>query len=177
MLVVEISQIPPEGLDVDSPLDPGEFQVEGGDGFALEAGGRVACRVEKGDDETVHVKGRLTARLGLDCGRCLEAFSLPVEHGLDLFYLPHQPGEETEDEEEITERDLVVAYHREGRLDLGEMVREQLLLTLPMKRLCREDCLGLCPTCGVNRNETPCHCEPPHVSLSPFARLFGKGSS
>ena len=128
MLVIEVPRIPPEGMDVDAPLDAGQIHVQGEESFALEAGGQVACRVEKGDDETVHVKGRLTARLGLECGRCLEAFSFPVDHALDLFYLPHQPGAEAEDEEEITERDLVVAYYKDGLLDLGDMVREQLFL-------------------------------------------------
>ena len=174
MLVIEVPRIPPEGMDVDTPLDAGQIHVQGEESFALEAGGQVACRVEKGDDETVHVKGRLTARLGMECGRCLEAFSFPVDHVLDLFYLPHQPGEDAEDEEEITERELVVAYYKDGVLDLGDIVREQLFLTLPMKRLCREDCLGLCPTCGTNRNVAPCACEPPHVALSPFANLFDK---
>jgi uncharacterized protein len=177
MLVIEVSRIPPEGMDVAAPLDPGEIHLQGEESFALEAGGQVACRVEKGDDETVHVRGRLTARLGLECGRCLEAFSFPVDHTLDLFYLPHRPGEDAEDEEEITDRDLVVAYYAEGRLDLGDMVREQLFLTLPMKRLCRDACLGLCPACGTNRNESPCSCEPARVALSPFENLFDKGSS
>jgi uncharacterized protein len=174
MLVIDVPRIPPEGMDVDAPLDAGQIHVQGEESFALEAGGHVACRVEKGDDETVHVKGRVTASLGLECGRCLEPFSFPVDHTLDLFYLPHQPGDDAEDEEEITERDLVVAYYKEGLLDLGDMVREQLFLTLPMKRLCREDCLGICPTCGTNRNVTPCSCAPPHVPLSPFANLFDK---
>jgi uncharacterized protein len=176
-LVIDVVRIPPEGMDVNCPLDPGEVHVQGEEGFTLEAGGHIVCRIEKGDDETVHVKGRVAVRLGLECGRCLEAFSLPLDHGLDLFYLPHQPGEETEDEEEISERDLVVAYYREGRLDLGEIVREQIFLTLPMKRLCSEGCLGLCPVCGTNRNTAPCVCPRSDFSLSPLAKLFEKGSS
>ena len=55
---------------------------------------------------------------------------------------------------------MVVAYYDGDRLDLGEMIREQLFLSVPLKRLCREDCRGLCPTCGVNRNRTPCDCPP-----------------
>jgi len=176
MLLIEVSRIPPEGMDVNALLDAGEIHVAGETGFALAAGGTLACHVEKGDDDTVHVQGRLSARLGMECGRCLEPFPFPVDQGLDLFYLPHRAGED-DDAEEITERDLVVAYYREGRLDLGEIVREQLFLTLPMKRLCRQDCLGLCPACGGNRNVDPCDCPNPDVSLSPFPKLFEKGSS
>jgi uncharacterized protein len=176
MLVIDVARIPPEGMDVVAPLEPGEIHVQGEDGFTLEAGGEIRCRVEKGDDETVHVKGRVGVRLGLECGRCLEPFSMPLDHGLDLFYLPHQPGEETEDEEEISERELVVAYYKEGRLDLGEIVREQIFLTLPMKRLCSEDCLGLCAVCGTNRNTAPCTCRESDVSISTLGKVFEKGS-
>ena len=49
---------------------------------------------------------------------------------------------------------MVVAYYDGDRLDLGEMVREQFFLAVPLRRLCREDCRGLCPTCGANRNLT-----------------------
>jgi uncharacterized protein len=177
MLLIDVSRIPPEGMDVEAPLDAGEIHVEGEPAFALDAGGGLACHVEKGDDETVHVQGHLSARLGLECGRCLGSFSLPVEQDLDLFYLPHRAEQEVEDEEEISERDLVVAYYREGRLDLGEMVREQLFLALPMKRLCREDCRGLCPSCGVDRNSTRCDCPPPEASVARFPSLFEKGPS
>jgi uncharacterized protein len=59
------------------------------------------------------------------------------------------------------------------------MVREQLFLTIPMKRLCREDCGGLCPSCGANRNLTPCECTAEDLDprLAPLKDLFGKGSS
>jgi len=177
MLLIDVSRIPPEGLDVKAPLDSGEVHVAGEEGFRLEPGGSLECHVEKGDDETVHVQGHLSARLGLECGRCLEPFSFPVEQNLDLFYLPHQAGESVEDEEEIAERDLVVAYYRQGRLDLGDMVREQFFLTLPMKRLCRAECLGLCATCGSNRNLNPCECPAVGAPLSPFSGLFEKGPS
>jgi uncharacterized metal-binding protein YceD (DUF177 family) len=177
MLLIEVSRIPPEGMDVEAPLDAGQIHVDGEAAFALGPGGSVACHVEKGDDETVHVQGHLSARLGLECGRCLGSFSLPLEQDLDLFYLPHRADQGVEDEEEIGERDLVVAYYREGRLDLGEMVREQLFLALPMKRLCREDCRGLCPSCGVDRNSTRCDCPAPDTAVARFPRLFDKGPS
>jgi len=53
----------------------------------------------------------------------------------------------------------------------GEMVREQFFLTVPLKRLCREECRGLCPTCGSNRNDARCACPPPEAVESPFGSL------
>jgi uncharacterized metal-binding protein YceD (DUF177 family) len=163
LLLIEISAIPPEGLSIDAPLDPVTLHLESERSFDLDPGGRLQCTVERGDDQTVHVAGRLAAGLRLECGRCLEPFRAPFEQDLDLFYLPHRSGDEDESEEEVelSDRDIVVAYFSGGRLDLGEMVREQLLLSLSMKRLCRETCAGLCATCGVNLNAGPCACPPP----------------
>jgi uncharacterized protein len=61
------------------------------------------------------------------------------------------------------------------------MVREQMHLALPLRRLCREDCRGLCPSCGVNRNTGSCDCQPTETvedeRLAPLRKIFDKGSS
>ena len=177
MLIIEVASIPPEGLEVDEALTPGEVHVQGEETFVLLDGGRLACRLDRGDDRSVHVRGRLSAKVELQCGRCLEAYPLAMDQELDLFYLPHQADEEdeAEDEVELADRDMVVAYYQGDRLDLGEMIREQLFLALPMKRLCREQCAGLCPTCGSNRNARPCSCPPAEVGsrLADLGAAFG----
>jgi len=175
MLVLDVTKIPPEGQDVDSALTAGEVHVEGEESFALEAGGRLACRVEKGENESVHVRGRLTAQLGVDCSRCLTAFSYPVVQELDLFYLPRVAGLDSEEDAELSDRELVVAYYDGAQVDLGEMIREQLFLGVPMKRLCSDGCQGLCPSCGVDRNVSSCQCVPEDEHVSPFAKLALKG--
>jgi DUF177 domain-containing protein len=175
MLVINVSKIPPEGQPVDADLDPGVVHLEGEDSFVLESG-HLRALVERGDDDTVHVRGHLAAELGLQCGRCLDAFPLTLAQELDLFYLPHHAGQAEEEEEvELSDRDVVVAYYQGDRLDLGDVIREQLFLAAPLSRLCREDCRGLCPTCGTLRNQADCGC-PPVVeeSRSPFAVLKGK---
>ena len=182
MLIIHVSQIPLEGLPVSALLVPAEVHLEGEDNFTLVPGGRLEALVERGDEDSVHVRGRLGARLGLQCGRCLEPYELPVDQELDLFYLPHRPGggaDEEEEEVELSDRDMVVAFYRGGQLDLGQMVREQFFLALPMKRLCREDCAGLCPTCGINRNQGRCDCpeEPVDPRLAPLGKLLDRGRS
>ncbi|HEY8148649.1 MAG TPA: DUF177 domain-containing protein [Vicinamibacteria bacterium] len=183
MLVLSIRDIPPEGKPIDVPLDPGAVHLEGEDEFAL-VGGRLVGRVEKGEDEAVHFRGRLQAQLGLHCGRCLEAFVKELDEDLDLFFMPRgaQPdADEEEQEVELSDRDMVVAYYDHDRIDLGEMVREQMHLALPLRRLCREDCRGLCPSCGVNRNTGSCDCQPTEAvedeRLAPLRKIFDKGSS
>lgn len=172
MLTIDVASIPLEGLDVAEPLAPSEVHLEGEESFTLDPGGSLQCHLELVDGNTVHVRGHLRAQLGLECGRCLESFSFAVDQELDLFYLPHQAGEtEEEDEVELTDRDMVVAYYESDRLDLGAMIREQFFLAIPMKRLCREDCRGRCRSCGVDWNASRCNC--PEVSAEPDPRLAG----
>lgn len=180
-LEIDVAKIPPEGTEVNAELEAHALHLEGEGSFVLQAGGGLRCRVERGEEDTVHVFGHLGAQLGLECHRCLEPFSLPVEMDLDLYYLPHREGtspeEEDEQDVELSDRDMVVAYYRGERVDLGEMVREQLLLSIPMKRVCRSDCRGLCPICGTNRNQAPCECRPePDLRLAPLRDILKKGS-
>jgi DUF177 domain-containing protein len=163
MLLIHISQIPPDGLVVNDELAPAAVHVEGEETFALAPAGRLDCRVDKVDGVSVHVRGRLKAGLEMACSRCLDAFSFPVDQELDLFYLPHARDAAREEEEvdvELKDRDMVVAYYQGETLDLGEMIREQFFLAAPVKPLCREACKGRCPSCGANRNEAVCACPP-----------------
>lgn len=183
MLLLDIAQIPPEGLEIDAPLSPAELHLAGEPELDLEPGGRFAGRIDRGDEESVHVRGHVSARLGIECGRCLERYPLPVDQELDLFFLPHRAGaEEAEDEVELSDRDMVVSYYEGERLDLGQVLREQFLLSQPMKKLCREDCRGLCPACGANRNVRACACPPVEGDtasdprLAVLGQLFKKGS-
>lgn len=182
MLVIEVAKIPPEGMSVAAPLDPAEMHVEGERSFVLRPGGDVACHIERAEDLSVHVRGRLRATLELECGRCLEVFALPLDQELELFYLPHRPDDqdESEDEVELSDRDMVVAYYQGERLDLGDVLREQLFLAVPLRPLCREECRGLCAACGANHNLTTCTCTPETPAdprLAVLGRLIQKGSA
>ncbi len=102
--------------------------------------------------------GRVSTKLELVCSRCLEPFTFSVDLPFDLLYLPH--SENTgEGEKEIEDDDLETAFYRDDLIDLGQLMREQFYLALPMKPLCREACRGLCPQCGANLNETTCTCQ------------------
>lgn len=101
--------------------------------------------------------GHVSTVLELECGRCVEPFPLPVDVSFDLLYLPH--GENAgEGELEIEEDDLSTAFYRDDMIDLGQLMREQFYLALPMKPLCDEACRGLCPHCGTNLNQSSCNC-------------------
>jgi uncharacterized protein len=177
MLVIDVPRIPPEGLDVDRALEPAEVHLDGEEDFVLGPGGRLRCHLELVDGTTVHVRGRVDGQLGVECGRCLERYTLNVAQVLDQFHLPRLANrpEEQEEDVELGDHDVVVGYYEGEQLDLGEVVREQLFLALPLKRLCREDCQGRCPTCGRDRNVGSCDCpapvEPTDPRLEPLRRL------
>jgi uncharacterized protein len=179
MLLIDIPRIPPEGLDVDEALEPAGVHLEADHEVSLR-GGRLRAHVEVVDESTVHVRGRLDASVEIECARCLARYVVPLGQELDLFYLPRAAGEPQAQEEEVElgDRDVVVGYYEADRLDLGEVVREQILLGLPLKPLCRPDCQGLCPRCGKDRNASPCGCapeeEPGDPRLEPLRRLIDK---
>jgi uncharacterized protein len=180
MLVIEIPRIPPEGLNVEEALDSHNLHLEGETEFRLGSGARVACKVDLVDGTTVHVRGRLQGSIATGCGRCLEDYELPVGQELDLFYLPRALGrpQEQGEEVELGDRDVVVGYYDGERLDLGEVLREQIIVGLPLRRLCRDDCRGRCASCGQDRNKVTCGCSAPEEigdsRLAPLGKLFQK---
>jgi uncharacterized protein len=109
------------------------------------------------DKNRFRLVGTLTATLQLACSRCLEVFELPVGGSFDVRYLPQ--SENIGDEREVEEDDLSDAFYRDDQIDLGQLMEEQFYLALPMKPLCREDCRGLCASCGANLNEETCDCQ------------------
>jgi uncharacterized protein len=108
--------------------------------------------------ERFRLTGRVTTVLELPCSRCLEPFPWPVDAPFDLIYQP-QTANTGEGEREVEEEDLGIGFYQNNEIDLGQLMREQFYLSLPMKPLCGEDCLGLCPVCGTNLNKGTCDCK------------------
>jgi uncharacterized protein len=109
------------------------------------------------DKAEFQLVGVVQSALEQPCSRCLEPFVTPVEAHFDLRYRPHATQREAHDRQ-IEEDDLTTAYYENDEIDLGQLMREQFYLTLPMKPLCRDQCRGLCPGCGINRNRDECTC-------------------
>lgn len=118
----------------------------------------LAFAVEKLERSQVRLVGTLRSTLEVPCGRCLETIAWPVDAAFDLRYLPATLNQAAE-EEEVAAEDLGVAFYEGERIDLEQLIREQFLLALPMKALCRPDCQGLCPECGTNLNTSRCDCD------------------
>ena len=110
------------------------------------------------DNDQFHLVGSVRTTLEMPCGRCLEPFTMPIDQAFDLRYQPHARNT-GEGEREIEDDDLTTAFYENDEIDLGQLMREQFYLALPMKPLCREACAGLCPVCGTNLNRDTCTCK------------------
>jgi uncharacterized protein len=116
----------------------------------------ISGRVRRSGHE-VRVKGKLSARAEVDCDRCLKTVAVPVEAEFDVGYVPVEDYQSSS-AAELQEEDLSLSVFDGETIDLDELVREQLMLALPARALCGEECKGLCPTCGADRNTNPCDC-------------------
>jgi uncharacterized protein len=110
------------------------------------------------DQDHFRLAGDVKTVLELPCSRCLEPFRHGVDAHFDLRFQPHATNT-GEGEREIEEDDLTTAFYEDDAIDLGQLMREQFYLSLPMKPLCRDDCKGLCPVCGTNWNRETCSCK------------------
>ncbi len=141
----------------------GEFKQAG----PLEV--RASAELVEGQ---IRITGSLQTKLELVCARCLEPVVEEVSRDFDLFYRPMKTIAK-EDEVRLREDDTEIAFFEGQGLFLADVLAEQVLLALPMKVICRGDCRGLCPHCGVNLNSEECRCES-HAAdprLAPLARL------
>ncbi|MGH9377862.1 MAG: YceD family protein [Terriglobia bacterium] len=118
----------------------------------------------------IRIHGRIGAEAGAECARCTAPVELAVEQDFDLLYRPI--SEIAPDVEiEIPRDELEVGFYSGEGINLDDVVKEQVILALPMKVLCRPDCRGLCPVCGANLNAGVCHCQQPR-SESAFGSLL-----
>ncbi len=106
----------------------------------------------------VRVQGDLDVNIDAVCDRCLEAVKFPIRNHFDLVYMPASEAAEG-GEEEIEEAGVDVGFYEGDGLELNDVLREVVLLALPMQVVCDEACRGICPVCGQNRNQRECHCQ------------------
>lgn len=118
----------------------------------------------------IGIHGRISAEAGAECARCTAPVKLAVAQDFDLIYRPASAIERME-EIEIPRDELDVGFYMGEGVNLADVVKEQVILALPMKVLCRPDCRGLCPSCGANLNAGACRCPQPH-SESAFGSLL-----
>jgi uncharacterized protein len=115
------------------------------------------AEVVEESEAQIRVQGTYSVEVTAQCDRCLGRARFPLNAGFDLYYRPASDIAR-EEEIEIDEGEAEMGFYEDGGLELGDVLREQILLALPMQRVCSEACKGICPVCGKNRNETACDC-------------------
>lgn len=159
-LRVPIHSIPPEGLEVEVDLGEKYFSrwQEEDPGLEFSAAQiNGAVRLEK-HGRDILVRGHLQGQLQLACSRCVENFAQQVNGDFDLLLVPG-PGPGSSEDEELSAPDLDLDYYAGETLDLEAILREQIILMVPLKPLCTEDCQGICPRCGAVLNQEACSCK------------------
>jgi uncharacterized protein len=143
----------------DESLQPGQIDFSGEEieqSSPLKAAG-VAELLAHSDGE-VRIQGRYTVEMTAKCDRCLGIARFPLEAAYDLYYRPVSVIAK-EEEVGIDEGEAEIGFYEGGGMELEDILREQVLLALPMQRVCSDLCKGICPTCGKNRNEAGCECK------------------
>lgn len=154
-MFVDIAQIPAEGLDiqfrqVEDILDPSGEKFQ----FLRPVEAMLHFyRIPTG----VCVRGQISSHLHLHCSRCFELFTFQICEGFEVEYRGPL-GRSVEEQHELGRDELDVNFLDGARINVGGLVRENLLLAVPVQPLCHEGCRGLCPHCGLNLNGETCPC-------------------
>jgi uncharacterized protein len=106
----------------------------------------------------VFVNGHVKTRAAVECDRCLKQVELPVAADFELEYVTG-PTYESSEAAELIEDEMSVSVFDGDSIDVDEIVKEQILLAVPTRTLCRPDCKGICPDCGIDKNTGDCACE------------------
>ena len=157
-MFLSVKEMEQRKIRFDETFEAGQIDFAGEDlvqGSPLLVAGSAEMLANSGGE--VRVQGRYSVEMTAQCDRCLGRASFPLNAAFDLFYQPMSLIAKDE-EIEIDEGEAEIGFYEGGGMDLEDILREQVLLALPMQRVCREDCKGICPVCGRNRNETTCDC-------------------
>ena len=170
---IRVSEIPREGLDVFSAYGRDRIPrlLEGMDPYPLKTVRLTeAALFLSAEGRNVFVNGSFSAEGDALCDRCADPFTVRIEKEFQSVLVPREDSPPGSMKVELSGEDLEIAYHDGEAVEVGDIFWEQVGLALPVKLLCREDCGGVCPHCGANRDREPCRC-PADATAGPFGVL------
>jgi uncharacterized protein len=147
-------ELRPVRFSVDMPAGEIDFVNPAVQASVLHAAG-TAELVSHALDE-IRIRGNLSVYVEAPCDRCLEPARSRLAKDFDLVYMP--TPEDLTGERAIDEAASDVGFYSGAGIELNDVLREVVLLALPMRWMCQDDCKGICPSCGRNRNEEDCSC-------------------
>ncbi|MGB8262104.1 MAG: DUF177 domain-containing protein [Terracidiphilus sp.] len=159
----KVSELEKEPIEFDLVLEPGAIdlgeEAEQAEGLATSGLAEV-LHEHRGPKEIVadiRLRGRFAGSFQVPCARCVEPVTVPLEAEFDLIFRP-LGADAGAPERAISSQETEIGYYQKDSLLLEDVLREQVLLSLPARTLCKADCKGLCPRCGVDRNTQMCDC-------------------
>ena len=155
-MIIDLAKPENSFLPFDFTVEPGEIDLES-ETEKLAGAVRVKGDLKKGIAQT-DVKGTISAQISIECARCLTEVQQDLEFPFEAAFVFPENFTEAK-EAELRSADLDVSVLEASEIDLTELAREQILLNLPERVQCSEDCKGLCDKCGANRNLINCNCE------------------
>ena len=164
---ITLSELELHRVTVSESYAPGALDYHGAE-FRQAAPLELEAQAELLGSE-IRLRGHLVTRLHASCDRCLGPVEIPVRRDFDLFYRPMEIIAK-EEEIEVSPDEMEIGFYEGDGIESADVATEQVILSVPMKIICKNECRGLCPVCGVNRNATRCDCAPPQQD-SPFASL------
>lgn len=153
---IELDRLEQEGGRFSRTYKPGELSLDD-DQVVLVGPAEVSGRIRR-DDKEVELSGELRAKIETACDRCLQPVKLSLGAEFSERFVPAVSWRD-EEQHELQEEDLNLAVFDGEAIELDDLVREEILLAVPAHVLCREECKGLCPVCGIDRNQGSCQCE------------------
>lgn len=162
-MFLDIRELELHPVEFKEEIQPGVIDL-GGEAkqrSALKTEGRAELVEEHSGKHQVikdiRLRGKLSTGLELQCARCLDAVKQDVNREFELLYRP-LGADAGRDELSVTDAEAEIGYYQGEGLQLEDVLREQILLAIPLKVTCRPDCKGLCPQCGKNLNQEQCSC-------------------
>jgi uncharacterized protein len=137
-------------------IAPAKIDLES-EGAALKSSARIEADVTRHIAQA-DIEGEINADVELECSRCLQPVARNLKFSFRASFVAPENYSEAK-ETELRADDLEIAILESNTIDIAELIREQILLNLPAQVYCAEDCKGLCPQCGANRNLIDCKCE------------------
>jgi len=159
MLKFTVADLPPGGVEIPLEIEASEVddRLSGLTGGPLRAAAPLTGRLKlEPTGSRVLVRGAIHGMMRATCARCLEEFNLSFDDDIFVVYTPYL---EKSTAEELEAEALNQEFYSGEEIDLWPVIQEYVLLAMPMKPICRDDCPGLCPVCGKNRNDDTCQCD------------------
>ena len=163
-MLITVLDLEREPLEFNLVLDPGAIDY----GFEVVQTGPLAVegradlieehRGPKDIVADIRLRGQYDSNFEVSCARCLQPVKTPLKGQFDLIFRPLGVDQGASDHS-IGASETEIGYYEKDSLALEDVLREQVLLSLPARTLCRADCKGLCPRCGLDLNSESCTCD------------------